>query len=213
MYNTILLDLDGTITDSAPGITRAAAYALKQYGIFYNDLKELNKFVGPPLIDSFQKYDEITDPMEAVDFFREYYREKGMFDCTLYKGIEKLLIDLKDNNKQLIIATSKPEHFAKKILKHYQLDHYFTFIAGATMDESRNTKDAVIKYALESCNQVNKSEIIMVGDRYHDIDGANSQCLDSVGVLYGYGSYSELSEAGATYIVESVEQLSELLLK
>jgi len=140
-------------------------------------------------------------------------REKGMFDCTLYMGIEKLLIDLKENDKQLIIATSKPEIFAKKILKHYQLDHYFTFIAGSTMDESRNTKGAVIKYTLESCNQPRKSEVIMIGDRHHDIDGANSQCLDSIGVLYGYGDYNELSEAGATYIVESVKELSELLLK
>ncbi|MCH4889096.1 HAD family hydrolase [Acidaminobacter sp. JC074] len=213
MYNTILFDLDGTITDSAPGITRAAAYALKKYGIQYENFEDLRFFVGPPLIDSFRKYDEISDPMEAVAFFREYYSEKGIFECDVFKGIEIMLKKLKDMNKRLIIATSKPEAFAVKILKHYDLDAYFDFIAGATMDETRIKKSDVIDYALKSNNIGDSKGLVMIGDRHHDIEGANLHHLDSIGVLYGYGDFEELKKAGATYIVKDVNELESLLLK
>ena len=210
----ILFDLDGTLTDPAIGITNAVMHALKKYGIAVSDRKELYKFIGPPLWDSFEKYCGFSkeEANTAVEYYREYYRDKGMFENRVYDGCEDLLKELKDNGKILIVATSKPEVFAEQILEHFGIAKYFTFIAGSTLDGSRVKKGDVIRYALESCNIIDGSQAIMIGDREHDIIGAKETGLISIGVLFGYGSRAELEEAGADFIVSTIEDIGKVIL-
>ena len=205
MYDYFLFDLDGTLTDPGLGITNSVAYALGKYGITVEDRRELYPFIGPPLRQSFSEFYGFDEEKtkEAVAFYREYFSEKGLFENEVYEGIEAVLTELKSRKKILIVATSKPEAFAVEILKHFHLNHFFDFIAGATMDEKRTKKADVIAYALEQCKITDKASAIMIGDREHDVLGAKQVGLDSVGVLYGYGNYEELENAGATYIVEN----------
>lgn len=209
MYDVILFDLDGTLTDSALGITNSAAYSLKKYGIEVADRTELYKFVGPPLHESFEKFYGFSpeEAKQAVEYYREYYREKGIFENVVYDGIEPLLKAISDSGKTLVVATSKPELFAKRILEYFDLAKYFTYIAGANMDGTRTKKDEVIAYALQNCRISDRAKVVMVGDREHDILGAGKVGIDSLGVLFGYGDYEELKNAGATYIAETVEDI------
>ena len=209
MYNTILFDLDGTLTDPGIGITNSVAYALKKHGIEVTDRTKLYPFIGPPLLDSFQRFYGFSEEQseQAVADYREYFREKGLFENEVYSGVEELLQHLKESGKRLIIATSKPEEFAVRILEHFGLAKYFDHIVGATMDSSRSKKGDVIAYALEVCGITDKTDVVMVGDREHDVLGAKENGLDSVGVLYGYGSCEELEKAGATCVAETVEDI------
>ncbi|MBP3646701.1 MAG: HAD family hydrolase [Clostridia bacterium] len=209
MYEYVLFDLDGTLTDPGLGITNSVAYALKRWNIEVQDRKALYRFIGPPLQDSFQEYYGFSaeDAMRAVDVYREYFREKGLFENEVYPGVEEMLKSLKAQGKTLIVATSKPEVFAIRILKHFQLDGYFTVIAGATMDSSRSRKGDVIAYALKEAGVTDLSKAVMIGDREHDIIGAKQNGLDSIGVLFGYGDREEMEKAGATYIAPTVEDI------
>lgn len=212
-YDVILFDLDGTLTDPADGIINSVIYALSKYNISVDDRRSLYKFIGPPLLDSFMEYYGFSESQayEAIEFYRERFRAKGMFENSVYNGIEELLISLKNKGKRLIVATSKPEEFSVKILEHFNLSQYFEFIAGSNLDGSRSAKADVITYALESCGINDKSGAIMIGDRKHDIIGANAVGLDSIGVLFGYGDLEELKAAGATYIADSVDDINKLL--
>ena len=203
-YHYLLFDLDGTLTDPGLGITNSVMYSLHKFGINAEDRTSLYKFIGPPLRDSFQTYYGFSDEKSglAVQYYREYFKEQGLYENEVYDGITDLLRQLKGQGRSLIVATSKPEVFAVKILRHFGLYDYFDFVAGATMDETRNKKADVIKYALESCSIVEKSSAVMIGDREHDVIGAKENGLDSIGVLYGYGDYDELAGAGAAFIAE-----------
>ncbi len=214
-YKNILFDLDGTLTDPAVGITKSVAYALEKFGIEVSDITQLNHFIGPPLLDSFMEcygFDK-EKAQTAIDYYRERFRVKGLYENVVYDGIPEMLRVLKDSGKKLILATSKPEPFAKEILRHFGLEEYFDYAAGSNFDGTRTAKAEVIEYALESADISDKSACIMIGDRKHDIIGAKKTGLDSVGVLYGYGSREELEAAGATYIAETVEELTKLILR
>ncbi len=212
MYRTILFDLDGTLTDPGEGITNSVAYALKKYGIEVSDKKTLYKFIGPPLKDSFMKYYGFSEEkaVEAIGYYREYFREKGLFENEVYPGVEELLIKIKASGRKIVLATSKPEEFAVKILEHFNLVKYFDVVAGASMDEKRNKKGDVIFYAMEK-GGFSAENAVMVGDREHDIFGAKENHMDSIGVIYGYGSEEELTSAGAEHIAETVEDIYSLL--
>ena len=209
MYNYILFDLDGTLTDPGRGITNSVAYALNKFGITVADKSELYKFIGPPLTDSFEKYYGFSeaDALIAVEYYREYFKPKGIYENEIYKGVPELLKSLKESGKSVILATSKPEIFAIEILKYFGIDGYFDFAAGATLDKTRNKKGDVIAYALESMNVTDKSQCLMIGDRDQDINGAKQNGIDSLGVLYGYGDENELSNAKSTYIAKTVEDI------
>lgn len=209
MYHSILFDLDGTLTDPAEGITNSVMYALKQYGIEENDRTKLYSFIGPPLVDSFmEKYGFSEEKArEATTYFREYFREKGIFENVPYEGMTECLAALKQRGRTLILATSKPEVFAKMILERFGFAPYFDYVFGASMDETRTRKDEVIAYALSGAGIEDPSDCVMVGDRKHDVLGAKSNGMDAVGVLFGYGSREELMEAGARYIAETVEDI------
>lgn len=213
MYKNILFDLDGTLTDPGLGITNSIIYALEKMNKEVMSREELYNFIGPPLMDSFQKYCGFTkeEGEVAIQYYREYFKAKGLFENEVYKGIEALLKGLRDGKKKLIVATSKPEKFAIDILKHFQLYNYFDFVAGATMDSSRVKKADVISYALSKCNITDLSTVIMIGDREHDVIGAKQNGIDSMGVLYGYGSYEELVGAGAKFVVSAPEEIFEFI--
>ncbi len=207
--------MDGTLTDPMIGITKSVQYALKSYGIEEPKLQKLTPFIGPPLKDSFMKYYGFSEDqaMEAVWKYREYFSVTGLYENQAYNGIEELLRELKMQRKTVILATSKPELFARQILEHFHLDGYFDLICGASMDETRVRKTEVIAYAMDAAGigpeEVRKA--VMTGDREHDILGAKEHHMASVGVLYGYGSREELQKAGAGSIVETVEELRQVL--
>lgn len=207
MADLILFDLDGTLTESGIGITRSVAHSLRKFGIEETDQARLDRFVGPPLIDSYVRYYGFSHEQAvlAVEYYREYYAVTGIFENRVYDGVETMLRELNAAGKTCVLATSKPEHYAVQIMEHFGLSRYFSCVAGATMDEKRTNKAEVIAYALEKAGASGKA--IMVGDRRHDIEGAQAHGLPSIGVLYGYGSREELEQAGATYIAATAEDI------
>ncbi len=214
MYKHVLFDLDGTLTNPEIGITSSVMYALEKFNIKVEDRKELHPFIGPPLSYSFQTYYGLSEEEseQAIKYYRERFSVKGLYENEVYPGVENLLQQLKESGKTLIIATSKPEEFTLKILEHFDLLKYFDYVAGATMDGSRGEKADVIHYAIEISGIENMSEAIMIGDRKYDILGAKENGLDSIGVLFGFGDREELTEAGADYIVENMEDIARVLL-
>lgn len=213
MYDIILFDLDGTLTDPGIGITNSVAHALAHWNIEVADRAELYKFIGPPLSDSFMRYYGFSeeDAIHAIAVYREYFSVKGLYENEVYPGIPELLSALKAAGKTVVLATSKPEGFAVEILRHFGLYDYFDIIAGASMDESRNKKADVIAYAISQMKNPDLSRMIMIGDREHDILGAKQIGIDSIGVLYGYGDRAEHEKAGATYIAEKVKDILPML--
>lgn len=208
-YDTFFFDLDGTITDSSLGITNSVIYALKKFGIEETDRTKLYKFIGPPLNLSFEQYYGFSKEQgwQAIEYYREYYRDKGIFENRVYEGFENMLKKLKDAGKTLVVATSKPEPFARQIIEHFGLSKYFDYVAGMELDGRRGTKTEVIRYALEVCQIQDKSSVLMVGDREHDVFGAKEVGIDCLGILYGFGTKEELETAGATYIVETIADI------
>lgn len=214
MYQTILFDLDGTLTDPGLGITNSVMYALKQMGYDVPPRQELYKFIGPPLMDSFQMFYGMTEDQaeEAVRQYRVHFRDVGLYENEVYDGIIPMLETLRDAGKQMVLATSKPEEFAKIIMSHFDLDQYVTQIAGATMGPERNQKGQVIAYALKEFN-IDPATAIMVGDRKHDVIGAKENGLQTIGVTFGYGSREELLSCGAIAAADSPEELCKLLME
>lgn len=214
MYDIILFDLDGTLTDSGKGIINSVEYALNKFSIKVDEKSKLNKFIGPPLSQSFMDFYGFSqeDAVKAVEFYREYYRDKGIYENEVYVGIENLLIRLKESGKTMAVATSKPEVFAKQILDYFDLSKYFTYIGGSHLDGNRTDKAQVIDYVLNKIGYSDKSKVLMIGDREHDIIGAEKNGIDSAGVLFGYGSIEELKNAGATHICKSVEDIIKIAI-
>lgn len=213
-YTTVLFDLDGTLVDSGIGVTNSVAYALKKLGITPPPRNELFKFIGPPLMQSFSQFCGFGEEKtrEAIVYYREYYNEHGINECTIYDGVLELLDSLKKKGYKLALATSKPEIYAVRVVNDKGIYPFLDYLASASTDEkTRATKEAVIEYALELCDEKDRSKILMVGDRHFDINGARAYGLDSVGVTFGYGSYEELKEAGATYIADDVGEINDLL--
>ena len=212
-YDTILFDLDGTLTDPGVGITKSVEYALNRYGITVNDRADLYPFIGPPLIDSFMEYYGFSkeQAVDAVEKYREYFRDKGLFENEVYPGVPKMLKELKKAGKTLLIASSKPEEFVLTILKHFDLLPYFDFVGGASMDEVRSKKEDVLRYVLQQA-KVDPSTAIMIGDRKFDVHGAHAFGMDAIGVSYGYGSLEELTEANPEYLATSPQEIIEILI-
>lgn len=215
-YSWIFFDLDGTLTESGSGIMNSVKYALRKMGKPELPEETLRRFVGPPLSDSFVRFCGCTpeEAKQGIVFYREHYTSGGMFENELYAGVEEMLRTLKDAGLRLAIATSKPELFSVQIAEHFHLAAYFEAICGATTDETRVKKSDVIAYTLKKLRITpeQKASVLMVGDREHDILGAKENGLDSMGVLYGYGSREELRKAGADYIAETASEAAEKIL-
>ncbi|MGE6363040.1 HAD family hydrolase [Bacillus paramycoides] len=215
MYKTFLFDLDGTLTDPKEGIINSVLYALEKMGIEEGKISELDSFIGPPIQQSFaERYNMSEIEVEAaVVYFREYLKKSGLLENKIYDGIPTLLQELKDAGNRLYVATSKPTIFAKQVIEHFQLTSFFEEIVGSNLDGTRIKKEEIIDHILQTNEELKKEEIVMIGDRKHDIIGANNNEIASIGVLYGYGSEKELSEARATYIVKDVEELQSFYLE
>ena len=211
----ILFDLDGTLLDSGEGIINGLKHALKLHGIDEQNMAVLRSFVGPPLIAHMMEVYNLTEQQckDIVVDFRKYYEPKGVFENRVYDGIPQLLAQLRQMGRRIMVATSKPEFLAYKILEQRGLKNSFDFIGGSVMDLKRTTKAEVIQYVLEenSISAGNSAELVMVGDTKYDIIGAKAFGIRSIGVTYGYGSRQELEEAGADYIVDSPQEVFQLL--
>lgn len=211
-FRYCLFDLDGTLTDPAIGITNSVMHALEKYDIHVEDRSELYPFIGPPLDYSFKTFYGFSDEqaVQAIKYYREYFSVTGLFENSVYDGIPEMLEKLKEKGVKIALATSKPYEFSIKILKHFDLYKYFDFFGAATMDGRISKKEDVISTLLNEMGAQNKDEILMVGDRYHDIEGAKANDLKSAGVLWGYGSKEELQNAGAEYILSEPFEILQL---
>ena len=207
-YKTILFDLDGTLTDPYLGISNSVKYALQKFDITENNQKTLRAFIGPPLANSFMDFYhfDINKAKTAIEYYREYYSEKGIYENQLYPGIDHLLSKIRDNNKVSILATSKPTAFASRILKHFNIDNYFYDIKGSDLDGAMVKKDEIIKFIMEKHN-LQKETTIMIGDRKYDIEGTRKNGIDSIAVLYGYGSREELDECEPVYTCKTAADI------
>lgn len=210
MYKAILFDLDGTLTESGEGITKCVQYALEKLGKPESDLKKLEVFIGPPLMEQFMKYaglDEET-ARRAVEYYRERYSTTGIFENRPYPGVEEMLQELKRKKYLLAVASSKPEYFVKQILDYFHLTEYFDEIVGSELNGSRTNKIEVIEETLRRLGlDKHREQVIMVGDKEHDVLGARAAGLECVAVSYGYGTAEELTAAQPLQTVSSTEEI------
>lgn len=212
MYDYVLFDLDGTISDSSEGITKGIQIALRHMGI-EEERDELRKFIGPPLKYSFTTFYGFDEEQcaEAIKVYRAYYGETGLFENKAYDGIDKLLKRIKDSGRKIAVATSKPEKFSVEILGKFGLLEYFDVVSGATLDGVRGDKCEVIEEALKRFGNPQKSKVVLVGDTRFDAQGAAKAGIDCIGVLYGFGSRESLEEAGARFIADTMENIYDYL--
>lgn len=215
MKDYIFFDLDGTLTDSKPGIFESLKKVFEHFNVQKTE-KEMMPFLGPALWDSLPKYCGFTHEqcIESVKIFRTHYDKIGIYNNKVYSGIPNLLKTLKENGKKIVLATGKPETQAKIVLNHFDLTKYFDFIGGSTLDKTRSRKAQVIAWAMENCalTQKDTERIIMVGDRDNDIFGAHENGIKVVSVLYGYGTQEEFEKSKTDYICKTVDDLKEFLL-
>ncbi len=213
-YRNILFDLDGTITDSSPGIINSYLYSLNKIGLAENDINKLKSYIGSPLRAYYTERHNLStaDSDIAVKHFREHYAEKGIFENNVYPKMDVLIDKLSESGYRLYIATSKPLEFAITVLNHFRLKEYFNSIHGSDMSADNKPKDKLIADAI-LMNGLIKNESIMIGDRYHDINGAKSNGIASIAVTYGYGSINELSELQPDYIADSADEIEKILWK
>lgn len=214
MYKYIFFDLDGTLTNSEEGIIRSLEYAFDKLNLEKPSYEMLRRFIGPPLTVSFHEYmhfdDETTE--NAIKKYRERYLVTGIFENAPYEGIPELLNELKTRGFRLAIATTKPEHMAKKVTDHFDITKYFDTVSGAVGEN--DTKESVIRRACERMN-IPENEwvnILMIGDRKFDIIGAHQCGIKCVGVDYGFAPEGEFKEFGADYTVGTVNELKSFLL-
>lgn len=214
-FRTVLFDLDGTLTDSSPGIFNCVKHALTLLGLEIPDDTELNKFLGPPLIHSFKEFcglDEDT-AKEAVRLYRQRYETVLTEENALYDGIEDMLKQLSEAGVTAAVATSKPEKYAVQILEGFGIKGYFKAICGADPNDNKAEKAYLIEKALKQCGVTDLDTAVMVGDRFYDIEGAKTSGIASIGTLYGYGSRPELEKAGADYLVSKPSEIVKIILK
>ncbi len=221
MFDYILFDLDGTLTDPKLGITRSVQYALRALGIEEPSLDKLEPFIGPPLADSFREFYGLEEEqvVTAVAKYRERFTDQGIYENEIYPGTARMLASLRAGGKKLAIASSKPTPFVERILDHFEIRAYFDYIIGSNMDGTRGKKEEVVEEALRQMLPAGmtpaekKAGVAMVGDRRFDIEGAREHGITSVGVSFGYAPEGELEQAGADHIVDTVEALAGLLMQ
>ncbi len=213
-YSAILFDLDGTLTDSSPGILGCVRYALEKMGREVPEETLLNGFLGPPLVYSFTQYCGMTseEARQAAELYRGVYKDQCVIGNSLYNGIYELLEQLKKAGKLLAVATTKPQVIADKIVEHFGIKRLFDAVCGADPDGSSGEKAGVIREAVKKLRITDLGQVLMIGDRFYDIDGAKEVGVASAGVLYGYGKPGELEKAGADYIFGNAREIAEFIL-
>lgn len=216
-FRTVLFDLDGTVADSGAGILNCVRYAFNKMNLEIPDEAVLKKFLGPPLMHSFTNFCGMPEEQarEAFHFYRERYC--GMDCCvtenSLFEGIYDVLEQLKNADKRIALATTKSENIADRIVEYFDIKKFFTAVCGAANDGSRGVKSEVIRDALERCGETDPKQVLMIGDRFYDIEGAKTVGTYSAGVLYGGSSREELEKAGADYLVSKPSEIVNIVLK
>ncbi len=228
MFQYVLFDLDGTLTDPEEGITKSVQYALNGMGIEEPDLKKLVPFIGPPLKDSFMEFYKLDSEgaENAIRIYRERFSKIGLFENRVYEGIRELLHACREAGILLAVASSKPKVFVDRVLAHFDLESCFDVIVGSELNGVREKKEEVVEEALRQLEELtsgrgmtilsqifNRNNCAMVGDRKYDVQGGKQFRLFTVGVTYGYAEDGELEEAGADKIVNTIEELKDVLLK
>lgn len=208
-YNYYLFDFDGTLCDTTEGIFNSIIYSLDCFGIKETDLEKLRFFVGPPLFESYKTIYNVSDEDAnwLIAKYREHYKTKAAEESAIYNGIPELLKNLKENGKKIAIASSKPLLFVEEISKYHNIETFYDFVSAENFKNNHSSKKDLINACLEFFGNPPKDEVIMVGDRFYDIDGAKSVGIDSAGAVYGFGTEEELTEAGATYILNTPNDL------
>jgi phosphoglycolate phosphatase len=211
-YVHILFDLDGTLTDPYEGITNSIKYALGKFGVYEQDAGKFRLCIGPPLEKLFREYyfSNVDTAKKAVEYYREYFSEKGIYENILYDGTEAVLRELNKRNKKCFLATSKPEVFARRILRHFHIDKYFMDITGSNLEGTFAEKTDIIEYVIRHGN-LNKEQTIMVGDTRHDIRGARENAIASIAAAYGYGTREELENENPTYICAAIADILRII--
>ena len=211
-FDTLLFDLDGTLTDSTEGILKCLINAVEKMG--FEVPEDTNKFLGPPIRQSVAEFIGMNEEQidEAVRIFRERYSTVGLFENRVYDGIPEMLERLKKAGKRLMVATSKPEVYAVRILERFGIAPYFEIVGGAELDGSRDYKHEVIEYVLAKADITDRSRVLMIGDRRQDVLGAHKTGLKCMGILWGYGSAEELDEAGADFIADTPKNTADMLI-
>lgn len=209
----VLFDLDGTLIDSFEGIAKSAQYALRRFGINEENLENLRPFVGPPLVESFQKWYGLSkeQAIEATDIYRERYRPIGILECSLYPGVEECIRTLKAEGYQIGMASSKPEEFCRRILEHFGLLDLFDDVVGATFDRRIDTKEEVLNEVLRRWSDIPKDQMCLIGDTMFDLVGAKKIGIDCIAVSYGFGDAEEMLQNGAVAICDRMADLPELI--
>ncbi|MBQ7374913.1 MAG: HAD hydrolase-like protein [Clostridia bacterium] len=212
-YDYIAFDLDGTLTDPEVGLVKGFMYAFDRVGIKYDDPKALRRYIGPPLHEEWKREYGFTEEetARAIAIFREYYDEHGWAENRVYEGIVELLGALKAMGKTIVLATSKPENTARRIMSLFGLDKYFDFCGGASTSSTRDKKWEVLEYSLLSVGATDKSRCILIGDRKYDAEGASIYGIDSIGVLWGHGSEEEIVSSGFTYVAKTPDDVLNIL--
>lgn len=211
----VLFDLDGTLTDAAPGIVNGMRIVFERFDIEQPDEATMRSYLGPPLAVTWREFYDFTNDQitEALAIYREYYHDVGMFENEVFDGIPELLEHLNNDGITLATATSKPDFSATRIIEHFGLREHFTFIGAANLEGTRDSKALVIEHTLDQLNATaNSHSIVMVGDRHHDVHGAKEHGINTIGVLWGYGDSDELTEAGAIVLVSDTVALRDEIL-
>lgn len=211
----VLFDLDGTLTDAAPGIVNGMRIVFDRFNIEQPDATTMRTYLGPPLAVTWREYYNFTDEQitQALSIYREYYHDVGMFENEVFDGIPELLQKLNSDDVILATATSKPDFSATRIIEHFGLRDHFAFIGAANLEGTRDSKALVIEYTLEQLKaNATTHRIVMVGDRHHDVHGAREHGIDTIGVLWGYGDADELTDAGVIVLAERPQDLGDHLL-
>lgn len=213
-YSTILFDLDGTLTDPEKGICGCVQYAMQKTGRPVEPIERYHRYIGPPLLRSFEVYANATpeEAQELLGHYRERFSTVGLFENEVYPGIPELLRDLKAAGAAIAVATGKPTVYSEQILEHFALRQYIDVVSGISLDREPLDKCEVIQHALYSLGVSDRSGCVMVGDRSHDAIGAKMAHVDFIGVLYGYGSREELEAEEAPVIADSVAALRSILM-
>lgn len=218
-YSYILFDLDGTLTDPKEGITKSVQHALRHFGIDVENPDDLVFFIGPPLIDAFMEAYGFSEEEAntALMVYRERFSSVGLYENRVYEGVPEMLRELRSAGKKLLVASSKPEPYVRRILDHFALTDAFDEIVGGSMDEKLCAKPEIIREAMRRMTanlhwDGNRRDLLMVGDRRHDVEGAKVNQVDCLGIYTGFGEAGELEKAGADYIVHSVAEMGEFLL-
>lgn len=215
LYQYLLFDLDGTLTNPKEGITKSVQYALRHFGIDVADPDVLTPYIGPPLIPSFMEFHGLTQEQapEALQVYRRRFDSVGLFENEVLDGVPEMLRALKQKCRFMAVASSKPEAYVIKILKHFDLLQYFDEVVGASMDEKLSSKKDIIREALHRMGKApGDRDILMIGDRMHDVEGAKKCSLDSLGIYTGFAPEGELEDAGATYVFHTIKEMADFLL-